>query len=141
MTSNAHVITTDYGGSRRRDAAVMSPRQFAALVAAALLIAGIIGLSVTVTATTATNRSVECGTGWAESSASTFQSDLADAMFADARGTASRGNAESVCEEATTDRRLWAWPLVGLGAIGLFGALVVRREREEPTARDTEPTA
>lgn len=103
----------------------MSPRAYAGLVGAVLLLAGLIGLVMPVTATaagtwTGQELAVECGTALAPAADD---------------GDLSTRNFERVCGEAISGRRTWTWPLAGVGALVVLGSVVVR---PQPSRRGGE---
>ncbi|WP_344415053.1 hypothetical protein [Amycolatopsis minnesotensis] len=113
----------------------MVPRLLAGLVATALLVTGIIALASTITAAPdGRGLVVRCGSAFApdDSQANLF----AKARELDAELTGNRpelGGPGAIyawaCDDAIGMRRLWAWPLAGIGALGLVAAVAVRRRR------------
>jgi hypothetical protein len=111
-------------------------RVLAGLTAAVLLVIGGIALTDTVTVPSVRRDAIGCGSGLAPDSsravllgrAEEFNNQLAGKRPGNRIVTYTRA-----CDDAISARRLWAWPLAGLGALGLL-VLVVRQVRRSPTA-------
>jgi hypothetical protein len=93
----------------------MSPRLFIGIISAVLAIVGAFALLASISITRGDpiygQRYGECGSAFAPDP---------------------RVEEGSVCAEEITDRRIWAWPSVIFGIVGVAGAYLIR------TARDTD---
>ncbi|WP_020667485.1 hypothetical protein [Amycolatopsis nigrescens] len=107
----------------------MKGRVLFALLAGALLVTGVVCLALPV-AVDLSRSTVTCGTG--------FSTDTERLELFTRAGELNRelgvssappAAVEFACEDALMIRRLWAWPLLGLGAIGLLSALARFRGR------------
>jgi hypothetical protein len=96
----------------------LTPRRFIGLVAGLLLAIGALGLVIGVSADSLYGTQ-PCG-----------------------NGLAAFPNNSQACTSAVLTRRLWAWPVAGVGAIGLIGAvlIVVPQRRRDDELDEAEPT-
>ncbi|HEV7977276.1 hypothetical protein [Amycolatopsis sp.] len=109
-------------------------RLLAGLIATALLVIGVVALTGTVTMDDAWRATFDCGSAVNPDSREAIYFGTADDYFktltgAPARSTSSVTTYTAACRDAVTGRRLWAWPLTGLGVLGVLGALLARRRR------------
>jgi hypothetical protein len=107
----------------------MTVRRLFLAVAAALLLAGVIGLLVPVSASDGNGGSLGCGNA--------VVADLTEARNANDKSVASIPVLNQIvphtdyvarCESSLGSRRAWTIPLTVIGLIGIAGALLVRRE-------------
>ena len=87
----------------------VTPRTFAAILGALMALAGIIALSIPITAAYDSglfgDATVRCGSAFATESLG--------------------GDALAACDDAVGDRRAWGWPLLIAGAVALAGAAFI----------------
>jgi hypothetical protein len=119
----------------------MNRRTLAGMVATFALVIGAFGLLSKASINDDHGHSITCGNTFA-----TGRDHLAEAFN---RG-ASQSNLTTGlsiayryvqdCRDAISTRRTWAWPLTGVGVIGLIGALTVRNGKmPRTTSSPTEP--
>jgi hypothetical protein len=107
-------------------------RPLAALIATALLVIGAIALTGTVTVDDAWRPAFDCGSAVNPDSGEAIFFGTADDYLKTLTGPSARSSSSvatytAACRDAITGRQLWAWSLTGLGALGIFGALLARR--------------
>lgn len=117
----------------------MVRRVLLGVVAAALFVIGAIALTGTVSTPRHGPRTlfIECGSALAPDTHDANLFGNAEAQDRELTGTPGNGIDPAVtylgaCEDAIGLRRLWAWPLTGLGALGIFGVVgvaIIRRRR------------
>jgi hypothetical protein len=119
-------------------------RVLLAAVAATLFVLGAIALTGTVTVHGPRTVLIDCGSALAPD---THEAELYGRVAEEDRksmGAPDKGIddlAEAYLRGCDTDldlRRLWAWPLTGLGALGIFGIVggAIVRRRRSPQPRD-----
>jgi hypothetical protein len=106
----------------------MIPRLLGGLAVAALILIGVLALTGTVTVSAARNTTIDCGSAIVPDSRDTVLLGRAEEVNSEATGRPARAidtvaGYTHACGKAIGIRRLWAWPLAGLGALGLLGIL------------------
>lgn len=110
----------------------MSPRSFAAAVGGVMLLIWLIALAIPVTVDDG-GTSVDCGSGFAGLSTEPGSRDAGHDIGAAMRGDfSSSSDLEGDCEEDISARRAWGWPVGGVGAVVLLGALVIQTPPRQP---------
>lgn len=110
----------------------MKPRSFVLLISAAVIVVAFVLLVVPVKATTSGGSSVGCGNGFTTDMSQAAQdsrvNDLSNAMAGYSFGSSNSLKGYAVaCADSLSTRRAWGFGLLGIGAVVLLGALVVRQ--------------
>ncbi len=115
----------------------MSPRSFAILAGAALVVGAFIALLLPVTIDD--GGEVSCGNGLASEVDDVKMHDLGReiAQIQVYGGVTEESTLAQQCDDAITTRRTWGWPVAGLGAFVLLGGLLIR----VPATRDVPGAA
>jgi len=105
-------------------------------VGAVLLLAGVIGLLVPISVPDAGGGSIGCGNAVAtDESAAMNASDKGVAKIPIVNQFVPRTDYGVLCESSVVNRRIWTVPLAFVGAIGIAGALLARRQAAPVPAR------
>jgi hypothetical protein len=105
---------------------MLTPRQAAALLGGLMALAGLIALSLPISAD--------------------YDSDFLGDMTADCGSALSSnidtlgGDPEDACEDAVGTRRMWAWPLGIVGVVVFFGVALVTSPRSPQQTQETGPS-
>lgn len=112
----------------------VTPRTFTAVLAGAVLLAGLLGLfwMVRIPSPADTDERLICGIGLVRSPS--FERNLEDALQQPLTGVSSIGALfggpstwAQECASRTATRRLWAWPAAVVGGVVLLGTAVARK--------------
>ncbi len=102
-------------------------------VGAVLLLAGVIGLLVPVSVSDGSGGSVACGNGIASDlSAARNANDKNGANIPVLNQLVPHNDYVAQCESSLSGRRTWSIPLTLVGAVGIGGALLMRRSEGAP---------
>lgn len=119
----------------------MSPKLFAAVVGGILTLVGLIALSLPISVEDHISM-VECGSGFRGLSS---EASLTDGGRSVGRAITGDFNAPAVtleeqCADKIGSRQAWGWPVGGIGAIVLLGALVIQTQQQPIRPRPGSPT-
>jgi hypothetical protein len=121
----------------------VSPKMFAAVLGGIMLAIGFFALALPITVDD-TADSVSCGSGFGGLSNDAEMRDLGHDIGATMYGTASDSDLGGQCTDAISTRRAWGWPVGGVGAVVLLGALLIKQpgpQRPAPAASAATPDA
>jgi len=106
----------------------VTARRLVMAVGAVLLIAGVIGLLVPVSISDGNSNSVSCGSAIApDSSAAKNANDKNGANIPILSELLPHTDFVAQCNSSVHTRQMWTIPLAVIGALGIAGALLVRR--------------